>query len=137
MNNSSIKIKNNSNQDVFEIKQNGDIYLGDTNIRRLYLGISHNYLELNNRKIECDLENNRLYQMEVLDGNYRYYVKVLSSEVENKHFTMYGSVYFMVKYHEGDPDYDEDYNYFYVRKYNSPSSYQDLIIENFIEYYGQ
>lgn len=141
MNNLSIKIKNNSNQDVFEIKQNGDVYLGDTNIKNLLLkqnlGISHGYLNFNNRKIDCELYGNRIYQMEVLEGNYSYYVKLTSDEVENKHFTLYSNVYFMVKYYEGNPDYDEDYSYFYVRKYNSSSSYQDLIIENFIEYYGE
>lgn len=140
MTTTSIKVKNNTNQDVLEIKQNGDIYFGDINVKSFIckenLGVRHGYSDSNNRRIDCELEQDRIYKMDVLDSYYTYEVRVSSSEIGVKQFQMYGDTYFMVHYHEGNPDYDEDYSYFYVRKYYNQTT-SDLIIENFIEYYGE
>ena len=137
--NSNLKINDSNNNAILTITPNGELYLGNKNVNEnlnnITLGLHRHYLDVNNKKIDCDLTTDKLYKVDVIDGNYTYELRVKSDEVNTKHIVLYGDTYVMLQFYEGDPDEEEDYSYFYVKKYSdSNPSGTLLVIDDFIEY---
>lgn len=137
--NSNLKINDSNNNAILTITPNGELYLGNKNVNEnlnnITLGLHRHYLDVNNKKIDCDLTTDKLYKVDVIDGNYTYELRVKSDGVNTKHIVLYGDTYVMLQFYEGDPDEEEDYSYFYVKKYSdSNQSGTLLVIDDFIEY---